>query len=202
MRLNDVEICNVAISLCGSTDFIMALSQDSIAAKRCARLLPMATQTVLRKHDWNCATKITPLARNTAAPAFLYEYAYNLPYDLVRLIDVYGDSDFYNPHNRWKVRGREIHTNLDTVFIEYVSMPEDYRDLDILLSGAIAHELATLLAATMIKDAQMYGVLNNAKQRVYMEAQAIDTLENKYVNTENEPWADARTEWASANTGL
>jgi hypothetical protein len=192
MRLSDVEICNVAISLCGSTDFIMALSQDSVAAKRCTRLLPMAAQTVLRKHDWNCATKIGQLARNATAPA----------HDLVRLIDVYGDSDFYNPHNRWKVRGREIHTNLDSVFIEYVAMPADYRDLDILLSGAISHELATLLASSMIKDPQMYTILNNAKQRVYMEAQAIDTLENKYVNTENEPWSDARSEWASANTGL
>ncbi len=197
MRLNEVEICNTAIGLCGSTDWIQALTQDSVGAKRCARFLPMATEKVLRKHDWNCATETAQLARNTAAPDLLYDYAYSLPYNCIRMIDVYGDSDFYSPYDRWKVRGRDIHTDLDEVYIEFIAMPEDYRELDVLLAETIAYELAMMLAPTLMKDPQMFSILNSAKQRAYVEAQAIDTLENKYANTENVVWNDARVNWTS-----
>jgi len=197
MRLSDVEIANTAIGLCGSSAFILSLDQDSEAAERCKRFLPIATEKVLRKHDWNCATQLIRLAQNTLAPTFEYDHAYALPYNCVRVVNCYENDDYYSSYDRWRVVGRNVHTDMDAVYLKYIAMPDDYRDLDVLLSDAVAYELAMMLAPTLMKDPQMFSILNQAKQRAYMEAQAIDTLENKFAYTENSVWNDARTEGIS-----
>ncbi len=197
--IDEVEICNNAIALCGSTDFIQSLTDaDSVSARRCNQFFKTSVLKVLRKHDWNCATDIRLLAENTTAPIFEYENSFSLPVDCVRIINVYGNEYGYCSYDRWKVRKRNIHTDLETVYLEYVAIPEDYRELDILLSDAIAGELSLKLATTLVKDAEIYGLLFRTAQRMRMEAQAIDTLENKFVDVENVIWSDARAEGVSA----
>lgn len=196
MRLNEVEICNHALGLCGSTDWIQSLSDNSISAKRCSRFLSAATERILRKHDWSCATRIVKLARNTTNTLNLenleYQYMYALPFDCVRVIGVYGSSECYSPYDRWRIVGRNVNTNLDAVYLKYVQMPEDYNELDILLSTSIAYEMAIMLAPTLIKDPNALPVLFQGSKFAMREACAIDTLENKELYSENDVWSDAR----------
>ncbi len=192
-RVDEVAICNTAIGMCGSTDFIQSLTdKNSVSARRCNVFFPIAVKKVLRKHDWNCATAIQLLARNTADPIFKYRYSYNLPSDCVRVVNVYGDFDGYNPYDRWEIRNRMIHTDLETVYLEYVAYPNNYRDLDILLADAIAGELALMLAATLVTDPEKFSSLVSFCKMKFSEAAAIDTLEDKFINKEASVWNDAR----------
>ena len=191
--IDEVEICNNAIGMCGSTDFIQTLTDpDSPAARRCNQFFKTAVRKVLRKHDWNCATKISLLAENSEAPVFKYDNAYTLPVDCVRAINVYGSENGYCPYDRWEIRSGNIETDLDTVYLQYVAVPEDYKELDILLAWAISGELALMLAATLVKDPDTYGMVYQTAQRSINEAKAIDTLENKFIDQENSVWSDAR----------
>jgi len=83
---------------------------------------------------------------------------------------------------------------METPYLQYVFIPEDYRELDILLSDAIAGELALMLAPTLVKDSEIYGLLFQTIQRKMSEAKAIDTLENKFVDVESSLWSDARSQ--------
>lgn len=198
MRLDEVAICNIAIGMCGSTDFIQTLTDaQSVSARRCQQFFSPAVEAVLRKHDWNCATNITLLAENATAPIFKYDNAFALPIDCVRVIQVYGDQTGYYSRDRWEVRGRNIHTDLGTVYLQYVQMPEDYKELDILLSGAIAGELAQMLASGLVKDPDALSLVFQISQRKVNEAKAIDSLENKYIDGEASIWNDARAEGIS-----
>jgi len=192
MRLNDVGICNHAIGLCGSTEWIQSLSDSSVAAERCKRFFPAAVELVLRQHDWSSATKLVQLAENTTTPTFEYDHSFALPFDCIKIINVYGDDDGYSPYDRWKIVGRNLFTDLDEVYLRYVQFPADYKDLDIMLAHAIAYELAMILAPTLIKDPQMYSILENAKEKACAKARAMDTLENKELYTENSVWNDQR----------
>lgn len=193
MRLTELEICNIAIGMCGSTDFIQTLTDNnSVSARRCSRFFNSAVEKVLRKHDWNCATALAELAENTTPPAFEYEHSFALPVGCARVINAYEDPDEYSPYDQWRVVGRNIHTDMETVYLKYIHVPEDHRELDILLSDVIAGELALMLAPTLVKDKEVYSILFQAVQQKFHEAKAIDTLENKYVYTENSVWNDAR----------
>ena len=198
MRLDEVAICNIAIGMCGSTDFIQSLTDtDSVSARRCNQFFTPAVEAVLRKHDWNCATNISLLAENSTAPIFKYDNSFALPVDCVRVIQVYGDDAGYSSYDRWEIRGRDIHTDLDTVYLQYVQMPDDYKELDILLSGAIAGELAQMLASGLVKDPDALSLVFQLSQRKANEAKAIDSLENKYIDVEASIWNDARVQGVS-----
>jgi len=196
--IDEVEICNTAIGLCGSTDFIQTLTDpDNEAAERCELFFPTAVKKVLRKHDWNCATDVVLLAENSEAPIFKYDKAFALPVDCIRAINVYSSELGYCSYDRWEIRRRNIHTDMETPYLQYVFVPEDYRELDILLSDTIAGELALMLATTLVKDPEIYGMIFQTVQRKMAEAKAIDTLENKFVDLESVPWNNARVQGVS-----
>jgi len=193
MGLDRTAICNTAIGMCGSTDFIQSIDDStSPAARRCKQFFRQSVLKVLRKHDWNCATDTTELARLTASPTFKYDHAYAVPADCVKIINVYGDKNGYNSYDRWQVRSGHIETDLDSAYLEYIKEPTDYSSLDILLADAIAGELAMLLAATIVRDPEVFSMLSRIVQMRLAEAKAIDTLENKYIYQEASVWNDAR----------
>lgn len=192
MRLDEVDICNHAIGLCGSTDFIQALTDDSASARRCTQFFAPSVERVLRQHDWSSAKAVVQLAANTTDPLIEYAYGFSLPFDCVKVVQVFEDDTGYCPYNRWRVRGRNIETDLSTVYLEYIQFPEDYRSLDVLLTTAIAYEVAMMLAPTLIKNPEIYAILNNARDKAVAKAKAMDTMESKELYTENNAYEDAR----------
>ena len=201
MRMTDVDICNHAIGLCGSTDWIQSLDDNSVSARRCKRFFEPAVERVLASHDWSCASRIVRLAQNTTSPTAEYQYAYALPNDCIKIVNVFFDDSGYCPYNRWKVRGRNIQTDLDAVYLEYVQFPEDYKDLDTLLGQAIAYELAVMLAPSLIKNPEIYGLLNSAKERECAKARAMDSMQDKELYDENSPYEDQRLRVAGTSSG-
>lgn len=193
MRMDDVQICNHAIALCGSTDFIQSLTDNnSVSARRCQQFFIPSVERCLAEHDWSSSTKLATLAQNTSGPIAEYQFNYTLPFDCVKVVQVFSDDAGYSPYNRWKVRGRNLQTNLDTVILEYVQFPEDYRDLDVLLTTYIAYEIAMMLAPTLVKNPEMYALLNQAKEKAGAKARAMDTMQDKELYTENDVWEDNR----------
>ncbi len=194
MRLDAVDISNEAIGLVGSTDFIQSLTDvESENARRCNRYFLSSVEEVLRLHPsgWNCAQAFVELAENTSAPdAPDYDNAYALPFDCVKVVDV-GDGN-YSPYDRWRISGRNIYTDLEKVYLRYTAMPEDYRSLDILLAGCIAHRMALKMAPAYNRNAEVIATIYRAYKGVMAEAMAMDTLENKEAFTENSRWEDAR----------
>jgi len=193
MRMSDVDICNTSLALLGSTDFIQLLTDtDSVWARRCNQFFKSSVELVLREHDWHCATHSAELARNTSGPASKeYTYSYALPTDCVRVIDVLGAED-YSPYDRWRIAKRNVITDLGTCYLKYVQMPEDYKTLDVILAETIAYKLSLRLAASYIKDKEMYQILNYAYNDTLKRAKAADTLENQEAFTENDRYEDAR----------
>ena len=193
MRLDEVDICNEAIGLVGATEWIQSLTNTgTVSERRCNRFFLGAVERVLSKHDWHCSSTIRQLAENTTTPLTSYDSSFALPNDCVRVINVYEDDAGYTPYSRWELLERNIETNLDTVFLRYVKFPDDYRSLDILLSTAIAYELALLLAPSYVKDREVFGIILQGRRIALSEAKAIDTLQNKQLFAENDIYEDHR----------
>ena len=201
--MDDVQICNHAIALCGGTEFIQALTDDSVHARRCNQFFLPSVERVLAEHTWSSSTKVAILAQDSTGPGAEYDYNYTLPHDCVKVVQVFLDDSGYSPYNRWVVRGRKLQTNMSTVYLEYVQFPEDYRDLDILLTTAIAYEIAEMLAATIVKDPEVFFMLGRSKRNALAKAKAMDTLQDKRLYSENDVWQDHRTRVAgSASDGI
>ena len=78
------DICNAAISHCGTRSKISSIGEGSAEANACLTHFALVRDATLRAFDWNFARLTTPLAQLTDPPA-RWSYKYALPTDCVRL---------------------------------------------------------------------------------------------------------------------
>ncbi|SKA37783.1 hypothetical protein SAMN02745126_05956 [Enhydrobacter aerosaccus] len=78
------DICNAALSHCGTRSKISSIDEGSAEANACRTHLAMVRDQTLRLHDWNFARVTTTLAL-LQNPPDRWAYKYALPSDCVRL---------------------------------------------------------------------------------------------------------------------
>lgn len=78
------DICNAALSHCGTRSKISSIDEGSIEANACRNHFEMIRDATLRAHDWNFARMTAPLALLQNPPGrWIYKYA--VPGDCIRL---------------------------------------------------------------------------------------------------------------------
>lgn len=78
------DICNAAISHCGTRSKISSISEGSAEATACLTHFALTRDATLRAHDWNFARMTAQLAQLLNPPG-RWAYKYALPADYIRL---------------------------------------------------------------------------------------------------------------------
>jgi len=146
-------------------DRITSLSDATENARRLTAIYDDCLEDVLRAHPWNFAITRTSLAVLASTPAFEYDYEFQLPSGCLRVIEV---SDGSSPITAYKIEGRKLLLNYDTVYIKYISNvtdPNQYTSQFIfVLSSRLAAELA-------------YAITNNKATAELMVQLYLDRLQ-------------------------
>lgn len=181
-----VAICNRALIEIGANT-IVSLSEDSEEARRCSVVYDECRQTILRDNPWNFATKQASLARLSTAPLFDFQYAYQLPSDCLRVMRTKDNS-------RHKIVGRTVHSDEESLYIEYIADIDDPNVYDGMfreaLSLLIAYKLAYATTASTSMAQDRYQVYLNALSR----ARGVDAQEGT-------PPSMRPTAWLRAHVG-
>lgn len=131
---------------------IMSGSDDTETADMCEQVWPSVRDAVLRSHPWNCAMKLAQLQQSATAPAWKWDYAYPLPADCLRVVEVVGADE--GALEVWETVGGEVLCNeAAPVYISYVWRETDPTKYDALLckvlEAALAAEIAYPLTASV-----------------------------------------------------
>ena len=169
-----VDICNGALNQLGATT-ILSLTEDSKNARLCNSRFTQVRDGVFRSHTWNCLQKRVQLAADTTAPAWGFKFAYTLPADCLRLLRIL-DYD-----SNYKVEGRKILSNTETMKILYVSRVTDPNEYDELLretlSSALSADIAFAVTSNNTTSTNMY----NLFQDKLKDARFVDSTEGQNV---------------------
>ena len=169
-----VEICNGALNQLGATT-ILSLTEDSKNARLCNSRFTQVRDGVFRSHPWNCLQKRVELAQDTATPAWGFKYAFTLPADCLRLLRIL-DYD-----SNYKVEGRKILSNTETMKILYIGRitdPNEYDEsLRETLSSALSADIAFAVTSNNTTATNMY----NLFQDKLKDARFIDSTEGQNV---------------------
>lgn len=97
-----VTICNMALAHIGDQARVTSISpvDGSTQSTLCSRYYDQAVNTVLEMHAWNFATKRVTLTQDEDHTAAEWEYAYEVPADMLRALAVQqegGTTDYVNP---------------------------------------------------------------------------------------------------------
>ena len=108
--MTDLQLCNLALARLGEAR-VYDLTEDQFVAVQCARQFPLAAEEVLRSHRWNFASARVALSRLAEAPAFGFKYAYALPTDCLRVLEVNGVSGAGEPGAECEIECRALLTD-------------------------------------------------------------------------------------------
>lgn len=182
---SQIEICNNAIyRLNGQA--ITALTDPSKEAVILNRIYNNTRQRLLRSHFWNFAVKKVELPQLTTTPAFEHTYAYQLPSDCLRVIRV------YNPTNPWVIVGKEIHTDDDVLYLEYVADVSDEGQWDSMFTELMILRLALDMCYAITGSTEMIGALRGDYAQAMREAKQFDAMEDYPRQWDNGTWYDSK----------
>ena len=187
-----VNICNSALNLLGAST-IAALTDDTKNARLCNQRYEPVRNRVFRSHAWNCLHKRVQLAQNSTAPVVEYDHAYALPSDCLRVLKIHnGTTDSIKTALDYKLEGRNIVTDLDTIFLIYIALDTDPNNYDTYLRESISHQLAADLCYAITNNASLANnYMTRADERL-REARFIDATENSLGTIEANEFTDAR----------
>ena len=187
-----VNMCNSALNLLGAST-IANLTDDTKNARLCNQRYEPVRNRVFRSHAWNCLHKRVQLAQNTTAPIVEYDHAYALPSDCLRVLKIHnGTTDSIASALDYKLEGRNIVTDIDTVFVIYIALDTDPNNYDTYLRESISHQLAADLAYAITNNATLANQYMTRADERLREARFIDATENSLGTIESSEFTNAK----------
>lgn len=183
MAASEVQICNNALIKLGA-DTITSLSDNTKSARLCNTMYSIVRDEVLRSHLWNFAIGRQQLSQLSTAPSFEFSYQYQLPTDCLRAVRL------YNSVEPFRVEGRKLLTDSNSVSLIYIKKETDVGLYDSVFSDILATKLASEIAYSITKNSglsqslkQEYDIkLKHAKRFDAQEGTPLDLTTNTFTS--------------------
>ena len=173
-----VDICNGALNQLGAST-IISLTEDSKNARLCNARYTQVRDSLFRSHPWNCLQKRIQLASDTATPAWGFSYQFTLPSDCLRVLRIEDyDSDY-------KVEGRKIVSNINSMKILYIARIEDPNEYDEILRETLSSALGADIAYAITSSNPVAQNMNQLFQSKLREARFVDATEGQNTIQDN-----------------
>lgn len=170
---------------------IAELSEPTKEGRHCSLHFEQAKLEVIQSYRWRDARRRAALAQLSAAPAFGWLYQYQLPTDLVRVMEVryLNTFDSAAPIRNWRIEGDVLLCDQDEIGVIYIA-DVDVTSLQPLLVQAIATLLAAKMALALTGDERLQLALYqkaemDASKAWYKDCQEHASAENSSLKRDN-----------------
>ena len=154
---DETSIANLALAKLGISP-IMALTDDSKQAQFANRFYAQTRDEVMSSHRWNFAMRRETLNRLASNPDFEWEFAYQVPVDCLRIVQLNG----YQPTERlglFAVEADQLLTDAEEAQVRYIARVTDGSFYPALFVSALATMLASRLAGPLTGSRELPSAL-------------------------------------------
>lgn len=175
MAVSKTDICNMALITIGANTVTNPLdATESVAAEACDKWYDIVRDACLEDVNWSFAiTRFDLTTYIPTAPDFGFNYAYNLPSTVLRVIEVNGNE--YD----WVLEDRQILTDLTALEIVAVQKVDDPNKFSPSFIQYFANRLAGQLALVLNSSAAMQTQLFQLALGLKKVAQGNDGRQGK-----------------------
>jgi len=195
MALDWIKVCNMGLRRIGTKDVISSLSGTDKASIACNDAYEAVRDAVLEDFDWKCASYREALSKDTEAPAFGWDYKYNLPSSPYCLVvrGIYPESVDY------EIEGRTLLTDYDNsggedLYIRYTKRLSNPAELSTLCAKAIAWRLAAEICYHFVQSSALQQTILQEYQAILNEAK----MSNQQYDKNHDEDAPSIGEWIRA----
>jgi len=122
MALSSIALCSRALLKLGA-DTIISFDEGTAEAEIAANLYPTIRDSMLSAYPWSFALGQSVLAQLTTAPVADFQYAYQLPPDLLRVISA--GTGGAGRGSVYRIAERRLHTNAPEAVLTYIFRPAE-----------------------------------------------------------------------------
>jgi len=178
MASSDVEICNIALQLLGAEP-IVALDEGTQRASLCNQFYATARDTTLRDHQWNFAQVRVLLTKESTAPAWGFDFQYQLPVEpyCLRVNEPFPMEAEWVVESNADGTGRKLLSDNDNIGIRYTARIVDPNLFTPMFVTALAHLLASMMALPLTEDFRQTQLMEAKYKALLSEARSIDSQE-------------------------
>lgn len=186
------EIFNIALDRI-SEEAILDATDDRAVVKWLNRNYDHMRNALLRSHPWNFAIELASLPALSAAPAFRWTYAYQLPADCLRLLPLTLDGDMNGAKVPYEIVGRKIFTDQSAPLpVRYIRKVTDIGGMDALfiqlLGAMLAERMAHWISGKQSYADRIAKEIQTMRQQVLL----IDALEGTPEQPDEADWINGR----------
>lgn len=177
MALIDLDIINSALNLIGANE-ISSLDEGSREANVAGVMYDDIYESELAAHPWGFAKAKVLLAQLTSTPLNEWEYAYQLPTDLIRLLNTNSTQDY-------EILEDKLYSNENTVEIEYITRIDESK-LPKWFKVSVMYRLASDMCVAITSNRTLAESLDAAYQ--------VRTKNARFINDDQQPaetWVDS-----------
>ena len=176
MATTDKSLCNSALLLIGAEE-INSFDDNTLSAKLAKQLYATTKDSVLQSFPWRFSLKQKDLGgRLVAQPIFDWQYQYQLPADLLRMIAMQDDRPY-------EIYGDKIYTDELACKIIY-QVKTDEAEMPAYFQRALEFQLARLFAMSLQEDMQKANLFDSLAQKEIVKARGIDSQQqpNSFIS--------------------
>jgi hypothetical protein len=192
MALSRTEVINRALQMIAA-DTISDPDEDTISARASKLEYAPTVRAELSAHPWYFAKAQASLPASADAPAFKFAYAYTLPTDFLRLVELRDRWMFTidrqaqdtNPIPFYELQGRAI--------IGYIrDVTDDPTIWHPLFEEVVVASLAMALANPLAKSTGLVELAAKVKRMKLAEARRVNAIQNPSRHIPDSSWMLAR----------
>lgn len=195
MTTSEVSIANLALSMLGDEP-IISLTEDNSNARVMNLWYEPIRDAVLQSHPWNSVAARAQLSADSTAPVFGFTYQYQLPSDLLRLVQ------FNDGKTPFRIEGKKLLTNAAPARVRYVRKETDPNAFEPLLVLAIAAHLAYSTAVQVTGDVELESQMKARYDEYLQQARGVDAQQGPLEVFEASDWVDARYDNEYTSDGI
>lgn len=177
-----VSICSNALLMLGDKP-INSLEEASDRARLAANLWPDLRDFVLRSHPWNCAIKRVTLNPAATAPDFDFSYAFTLPGDWLRTLQVGRTGE----RPEYRIEGRQILMHEGVCRLRYIWRNDNPAIWDALLVHAMTMVMKAAFAYPTTQAGSIEQLAQSILQPILRQARAVDGQEDDVDYLDDSP---------------
>jgi hypothetical protein len=192
LAITEVSICNSALSKIGA-ERINSLSDNTAAGRLAREQYAKTRDSLLMEHPWKFCVGRKELGLAVYVPVYEYEKAFQLPPDLLRIIDTdltefpsIGETPWdteIDPDTQL----RYLVTNADSVKIKYIKMVGE-AFFTPLFAEILAWRLAAEWAYALTQNASLAALFDTKYKEKIREARSFSAMEASPKVVEADDW--------------
>jgi hypothetical protein len=190
MPLSQVQICNLALSRIGITQFIESIDEASPEAKACKMLFDPCLQDLLTSHDWPFADREAELALVAEDPTPEWSFSYRLPADCLKAQRI-TNAEGIDYAIASDASGGLLYCNAEEVTLQYTANIDDIGIIPVDVAWALVGMLSKELANSFGRNDSVIERARQWAQQKLMDAIALRLNEPQ---REDPPEAEAISE--------